>query len=100
MTGVLDEATETWTDLDEMLAAELPPCEVRRASGATTPEGHRRAAVSCRAPSVAVLTLACPRCGPWRRAACAGHVRELRELSGRVRCGFCMRALVTVEGLS
>lgn len=97
MTGVLDEATETWVDLDAMFAAELPPCEVRR--GTST-----EMSPACgRTPSVAVLTLWCTTCPPRRRTACAPHVAELWRAVvqfGRLSCGLCDgQHCVTVGGL-
>lgn len=101
MTGVLDEATETWTDLDEMLAAELPPCQITHwRPGKPKP-------APCDQPSVTVLTLICSLCGPRRRACCAKHLRRLRRrqrVSAALRfkldvCGYCGGDM-TIGGLS
>jgi hypothetical protein len=105
VTGYLDEATETWTDLDDMLAAELPPCEVRVRLGFP---GARAAMLAmpdpepCGAPAVSVVTYTCVAAcrPPWRRSTCEPHLSDMRMTPpGSARCGFC-GAEVRIGGLS
>jgi hypothetical protein len=70
--------TETQVDLEEMLAAELPPCEV-----ATTRE---EPLPICGQPSVAVAILRCA-CGDDRVAVCAPHLVEVGR--NQYECGNC-----------
>jgi hypothetical protein len=85
-TGVLDEATETWTDLDEMLDAELPPCQiVYQDFGGPKPP-------PCGRPSAHIVTVRCAGCGPRQRACCDGHHRALIRRFARfeyLTCGLC-----------
>jgi tRNA(Ile2) C34 agmatinyltransferase TiaS len=88
VSGVLDEATETWTDLDEMLAAELPPCEL-------TVNGGPR----CNAPSVVTLKLRCLGCKEARQAPLCGPCRDTMLRHVMFRCEDC-GGVITVRGLS
>jgi hypothetical protein len=105
VSGVLDEATETWTDLDEMLDAGLPPCELVTSLGLRIlGRSLRLGKWRCRKPSVAVYVLACPDCGHWPKAVCAGHrtlLERIRSASNHGEyCGRCGRHLLTVVGAS
>lgn len=106
MNGVLDEATETWVDLAEMLAADLPPCEMREGLGLRL--WRRSIALGwmwgCRQPSVSVATLSCVACGRWRKAVCERHrgylVRLIDAPDPREVCGRCSKNPLRVVRLS
>jgi hypothetical protein len=96
--GVLNEATETWTDLDEMLAAELPPCRLARLGNTVT-------AGPCGRPSVALARAKCSACGLAAQfGVCAEHAALLRAADaqqGGMRCTRCgTPRAITFGGLS
>lgn len=89
MTGVLDEATETWTDLDDMLAEELPPCLFLPMGGGD----------ACGRPSVATVFANCNSCGTHFHAPlCGEHVEHfaavLRDPDRPKACNFCDKTAV------
>jgi hypothetical protein len=107
VTGVLDEATETWTDLDEMLDADLPPCSFERNSLLRlipTKRYWRYRRETCGDESVDVVTLWCRSCGRMGGAVCGEHARLLRAIRllppHRRLCGRCSRHPLTFRGLS
>jgi hypothetical protein len=95
-TGVLDEATETWTDLDDMLAADLPPCELELF-------GMTLALGDCGRASVVMVRAKCEVCGrAGRFGACHEHASLLRsQRDARVNCADCgSQDSITLRGLS
>lgn len=86
VSGVLDEATETWTDLDDMLAAERP-------------------CFRCEKTAIVVVRARCLTCPLGARIGlCAWHLKVARagvNLNSYPDCPACPESgTVRFEGLS
>ena len=85
-----DTGTVTIEELDDAARAEAPPCQIFDLV-------FGRLQIDCNQPSVAVLRVRCPACGPKSIWVCQRHLSH--TLAGRcVHCG-CGRH-VSVSGVS
>lgn len=75
--GVLEQAPAV--DLEELVAAEPPPCEVVFILGCTCGRGCPEVERACGKPSVAVVEVICPVHGTnrmWMCQQCVEHASE------------------------
>lgn len=76
-------------DLEELVAAEPPPCEVVLVFGCTCGRGCPEIERACGRPSVAVVEATCPACGIQRLWVCQDCVDRHVDASDIPRVCEC-----------